>query len=78
MARFVRTLDVWQLDASQRAKLQPGQWVTAGPNGPKGRFLGEAPRSTVCAWLGNARGAAGGPAAYFRTIRSYARSLGAR
>lgn len=54
MARFTKTVDIWTLDDAQRAQLQPGQWVQAGEDGPKGRFFGQG-RSTVCAWLGNAR-----------------------
>jgi hypothetical protein len=55
MARFVPTVDVWTLDETQRAALAIGQWVTAGPDGPKGRFYGQG-ASTVVAWVGNGRG----------------------
>lgn len=71
MARFRPTLDIWELDETERSQLQPGQWVTAGPDGPRGRFYGEG-RSTVVAWLGNARGRY---RSYMATLRDYGRSI---
>jgi hypothetical protein len=73
MSRFLPTLDIWALDDAQRARLPIGQWVTAGPDGPKGRFLGQG-RSTVVAWLGNARGSRDYHG-YMRTLRDYGRSV---
>lgn len=73
MSRFQPTIDIWELDDEQRARLQPGQWVTAGPDGPRGRFLGQG-RSTVVGWLGNARGHRS-YRDYMRTLRTYARTL---
>lgn len=65
------TLDVWTLTESERAALSPGQWVTAGPNGPKGRYMGQtATGSDVVAWADNARGQKG----YGATLRAYALS----
>jgi hypothetical protein len=55
MARFTKTVNIWDLDSEQRAALQVGQWVCAGENGPRGRFYGEG-SSTVAAWIGNAKG----------------------
>lgn len=74
MARFQRTVDIWAMTPEQRAKLLPGQYVKAGPEGPIGRFWGEGRASTVVAWLGNARGRGW---AYHRALRDYAISCGA-
>lgn len=71
MPAFRPTLDIWELTDEQRAELPIGQWVTAGPDGPKGRFYGQG-RSTVVAWLGNARGRY---RAYMATIRDYGRTV---
>lgn len=49
MARFAKTVDIWSLSPEEIAKLQPGQYVTAGPDGTKGRFYGQG-ASTVVAW----------------------------
>jgi hypothetical protein len=68
MAKFGKTVDIWALSSEERAKLQPGQRVMAGENGPRGRFYGEG-RSTVVAWDGNARGRW---AAYQRAVSDYA------
>ena len=71
--RFQPTIDIWSLTDEQRASLQPGQWVMAGPSGPRGRFLGQG-RTTVVGWLDNARGHRS-YRAYMRTLRDYARSI---
>lgn len=77
MARFVPALDVWALDDMARARLQPGQWITAGPGGPVGRWAGLTRSGVaVAAWRDNARRAPGGPASYFRDLLAYARSNG--
>lgn len=55
MGKYTRTVNIWNLDTEQRRKLQIGQWVRAGYDGPIGRFYGEG-AVTVVAWLGNARG----------------------
>jgi hypothetical protein len=69
-ARYLPALDVWSLDPAARAALQPGQWVTAGPGGPKGRYLGQRPGgSDVVAWSDNARGRPG----YGASLRAYAK-----
>lgn len=38
MAQYVKTPEMWDLSDEDRAKLQPGQWVTCG--GGRGRFAG--------------------------------------
>lgn len=68
-SRYVATLDVWPLPPRARAALQPGQWVTAGPNGPRGRYMGQTKGgSDVVAWGRNASGRKG----YLRALREYA------
>lgn len=71
MARFLPVVDIWALDPVARGALQPGQWVTAGPDGPKGRFLGQTRNagSEVVAWSDNARGRPG----YVASLRAYAK-----
>lgn len=49
MALFTKTVDIWSLTPEEIAKLQPGQYVTAGPDGTKGRFYGQG-GTTVVAW----------------------------
>jgi len=67
--RYQPTLDIWNLTTDQRARLQPGQWVTAGGN--KGIYLGTKPSGTeVVAWYGNAK--ARQYRDYIRTLRNYA------
>ncbi|KUL94308.1 hypothetical protein DK26_14930 [Bosea sp. WAO] len=74
MARFRATLDIWPLSDAERAALPVGQWVTAGPDGPRGRFYGQGRASTVVAWVGNARRSRD-YAGYMRAIRDYGRSV---
>lgn len=69
MSRFLKTVDIWALNDEQRAKLQPGQHVKAGPDGPPGRFWGQRERSTVVAWRSNSRGKGWG---YHKALRQYA------
>lgn len=71
MARFTKAVDIWALDDAQRAQLQPGQWVYAGEPANKGRFYGQG-ASTVCAWLGNAKGRY---RSYMATLADYGRSV---
>lgn len=68
--KFTKTVDIWALNEVERAKLQPGQWVSAGVDGPRGRFFGEG-RSTVVAWEGNARGRY---VSYMATMADYGRN----
>ena len=74
MVRYIKAPDIWTLTDEQRAKLQPGQWVYAGPFGDTGgRFLGQGRASTVVAWQGNRR--ATEARAYESTLRTYAQSI---
>jgi hypothetical protein len=51
--QFKPTIDVWALSQVERAAIQPGQWVKAGPNGPRGQYLGQRKSgSDVVAWQG--------------------------
>lgn len=69
-SRYLPAVDVWSLDETARAALQPGQWVTAGPDGAKGRYLGQTRGgSDVVAWCDNARGRPG----YVSSLRAYAK-----
>lgn len=71
MAKFAKTIDIWSLSDHDRIKLQPGQYVTAGPGGAKGRFWGQRQSSTVVAWLDNSRGRG---ADYHKALRDYAKA----
>ncbi len=73
MSRFFPAFDIWPLSDDQRAAIPAGQWVTAGPDGPKGRFFGQG-ATTVVAWVGNARGSRN-YREYMRTIRDYGRGV---
>jgi hypothetical protein len=75
MARYTKTVDIWTLDEDQRRRLPIGQWVTAGPDGPKGRWMGQGRGSSVVAWLGNSQ--KGRWLQYMRTLRQYAISVAA-
>lgn len=56
MARFQPRVDIWTLTPEQRAALQPGQHITAGPDNP-GVYLGQTRGgSDVAMWEGNAKG----------------------
>lgn len=72
--RYAPTIDIHALTDEQRARLPVGQWVTAGPDGPKGRFLGAGRQTHVVAWLGNARGSRD-YRGYMASLRDYARGL---
>lgn len=69
MARFTKAIDIWALDQESRAKLQPGQHITAG--GAKGRWVGQTRGSDVAAWNDNARRHPLGFHGYWRTLRTY-------
>lgn len=71
--RFQPTINIWDLSHEERLKLQPGQWVRAGKDGPLGRFFGEGV-STVAAWLDNARGSKD-YRGYMRAHRDYGRAI---
>ena len=72
--QYIPTLDIWELSPLQRKLLQPGQWVKAGPNGARGRYLGQTRTgSDVVAWQDNARGKPG----YGTALRAYAKGAAA-
>jgi len=51
--KFKPTFDVWPLSQAERAAIQPGQWVTAGPraDAPRGQYLGQKKSGVdVVAW----------------------------
>lgn len=75
MAKFRKAVNIWNMTPDMRRKLQIGQWVTAGHDGPIGRFYGEG-RTTVVAWLDNARANKGGIGygGYMSTMRDYGRA----
>lgn len=68
MARYTARIDIWDLTDAERKKLQPGQHIIAGKDGPTGRFWGQG-RTTIAAWDGNAKGRY---IEYQRIIRDYA------
>lgn len=71
--RYVPALDIWPLPPRARAALTPGQWVTAGPGGPRGRYLGQTRGGVdVVAWRDNAR--RGHALDYMRALRAYAQA----
>lgn len=71
MTRYQPALDIWALDDTQRAALQPGQWVYAGERSNMGRFYGQG-ASTVVAWRGNWKGRF---REYTKALRDYGRSV---
>lgn len=72
MARFQPRVDVYNLTPQQRAALQPGQHITAGPDNP-GVYLGQTRHgSDVAMWEGNAKGR--NRRDYMATLRAYALS----
>lgn len=71
MPRYTPTVDIWELTREARRALPIGQWVKAGPDGPRGRFYGEG-RSTVVAWRDNGRRDWRG---YCAMIRDYGRTV---
>lgn len=74
--RFQPTIDIWALTPDEVAKLQPGQWVTAG--GAKGVFCGvKKSGSVVCMWQDNAQGRKS-YADYRKMHMKYARDWSAR
>jgi hypothetical protein len=69
---YVPAFDVWGLPPYLRAAILPGQWVTAGPGGPLGRYMGQTrAESDVVAWQGNAKGRG---RSYGAALRAYAKA----
>lgn len=75
MAKFQKTVDIWTLTIAERAKLQVGQWVSAGSDSSpenRGVWCGQTKGSDVVAWQGNAKAYFKGPQAYRAALRGYA------
>lgn len=75
--KFQPTKDIWALSETQIKKLQPGQWVSAGPAEASkdncGVFCGVKPSgSVVVAWNGNAKSRPSRKA-YRRALMDYAK-----
>ena len=69
---FQPAVDIWAADRDF-FKLQRGQWVSAGIDGPRGRYYGTKPNGTVVvAWHGNAK-ASGDYRQYQRNLLNYAK-----
>lgn len=70
--KYQKPVNIWALNDSERAALQPGQWVYAGVPADKGVWLGAKPSgSQVVAWYMNAKGRASYNS-YIRSLRNYA------
>lgn len=70
--KYIKTLDIWALGPQDIKRLQPGQWVTAGPQGDKGIYCGVKPSGTiVVAWWHNAK--ARDYRTYVHTLMEYAK-----
>ena len=70
--KYQKSMNIWNMSDSERAKLQPGQWVYAGDKSNNGIFLGiRESGSVVCAWYQNAK-CAREYKAYIRILRDYA------
>jgi len=56
--KYQKAIDIHELTDTQRHKLQIGQWVTAGHNGPLGVWCGmRTPSHTAYVkWAGNMKG----------------------
>jgi hypothetical protein len=49
--KFRPLFDIWEVSPADRAAIQPGQWVQAGPQGPVGQYMGQKRSGTdVVAW----------------------------
>ena len=75
MARYVKRLEIWKLDESARAALQPGQHVYCGDESARAVFLGMGSAgTTVAAHEGNMRGKSyAARLSYMRALRTYAK-----
>ena len=47
MARYQPAIDIWTLDDTERAKLQPGQWIKCGTSQHLSRFYRQNVASTL-------------------------------
>lgn len=68
--RYQKTVEVWPLTREERAKLQPGQWITAG--GARGRWCGQTQGSDVALWCDGVP--KGQHRAKLRALRDYAQA----
>lgn len=69
MAKYIKRVDVHKLSREERAKLQPGQHISA--SGTPGRWVGQTVASDVAAWRGNAARDPFGAWNYWRGLRDY-------
>jgi hypothetical protein len=68
--KFRPLINIWNVKPADRAAIQPGQWVQAGPQGPIGQYLGQKKSGTdVVAWKGRAY------SAKRATLRQYAKAI---
>lgn len=68
--KFRPLVNIWNVKPADRAAIQPGQWVQAGPQGPIGQYLGQRRSGTdVVAWRGKSY------AAKRATLRQYAKAI---
>ncbi len=71
--KFTHSFDIWSVPVDLLKHVQPGQWIYAGTQDNKGRFLGvKASGSVVVAWQGNTQRHTN-KAAYIKTLRAYAK-----
>ena len=69
--RYEKAFDIWPLPSYVRRAIKPGQWITAGPGGSKGIYLGQTKGgSDVVAWP---QGKGSNVAARAKLLRQYAR-----
>ena len=72
--KYQKRLNIWALSEIERDKLQPGQHVKAGQDGPFGVYLGQLPGGTdVVAWHGNAKSEGASYRRYLQALRQYAK-----
>lgn len=72
--KFTSAFDIWAIPSPLLKHIQPGQWVYAGTQDNKGRFLGvKASGTVVVAWQGNTQRHAD-KAGYIKALRSYAKA----
>ena len=68
--KFRPLFDIWNIPPAERAAIQPGQWVQAGPQGPVGQYMGQKRGGTdVVAWRGH------GYSAKRKAYRQYATAI---
>lgn len=72
--KFRPMFDIWKVQPADRAAIQPGQWVQAGPQGPVGQYMGQKRNggTDVVAWR---NGTGKGFAAKRKAYRQYATAI---